>query len=129
MHKSRIGAIFIDQPPSTFAASVAFWAAAMGRVPDEGRAPHPPYISLGRYQGELAVDLQRLDDESPARLHLDVDTDDVEAEVSRLEALGATRVKQFDGYWQMVDPGGMVFCVIPPHTPDFAEHATTWDDD
>ncbi len=30
---------------------------------------------------------------------------------------------------QMVDPGGLVFCVIPPHTPDFAEHATVWDDE
>jgi Glyoxalase-like domain len=63
-------------------------------------------------------------------VHLDIDTDDVEAEaeVQRLEALGARRLESKDNgrFWQMVDPGGLVFCVIPPHTPDFDQQATVW---
>ncbi len=123
MHKSRIGGIFIDHPVSSFARSRVFWAAAMGRTP----ADNEEYSSLGRYSGEVVVELQRLDDTEP-RVHIDIDTDDVEAEVRRLEALGAKRLRSYHNgsYWQMVDPGGLVFCVIPPHTPDFDEHATQW---
>lgn len=124
MHKSRIGGIFIDHPVSSFEASLAFWAEATGRKPEDGEE----FRSLGRFDGQLVVELQRLDDDTEPRVHLDVDTDDVEAEVRRLEALGAKRLKSYDDgrYWQLVDPGGLVFCVIPPHTPDFDEKATEW---
>ncbi|MBM7790295.1 VOC family protein [Tenggerimyces flavus] len=124
MHKSRIGGVFIDHPARSFEASLAFWAAAMGREPEDG----DPYRSLGWFDGEVVVELQRLDDDTGPRVHLDIDTDDVEAEVHRLEALGAKRLKSYhDGsYWQMVDPGGLVFCVISPHTPDFDDQATEW---
>jgi hypothetical protein len=87
-----------------------------------------PYSSLGTFDGEVVVELQKLDGDSGARIHLDIDTDDVDAEVARLEALGAKRLQSYDDgeYWQMVDPGGLVFCVITPHTPDFDEEATQW---
>jgi predicted enzyme related to lactoylglutathione lyase len=126
MHKSRIGGIFIDHPARSFEASRAFWAAATGRV--AGSMDAGPYSSLGAFGGEIVVELQRLDDDSEPRVHLDIDTDDVDAEVARLEALGAKRLRSYDGgrYWQMVDPGGLVFCVITPHTPDFDEEATLW---
>lgn len=128
MHKSRIGGVFIDHPAHSFASSLAFWAAAMGRTPLEPQPEDTPYRSLGRFAGEVVIELQRLDDDTTPRVHLDVDTDDVEAEVRRLEGLGAKRLRSYDdgNYWQMVDPGGLVFCVIPPHTPDFDEQATEW---
>jgi hypothetical protein len=54
--------------------------------------------------------LQRTDDEkvSKERMHLDLGADDIEAEVQRLEALGATRYdyqqeRGFD-FWVMRDP-------------------------
>lgn len=83
---------------------------------------------MGLLGGEAVVELQRLDDDSPPRVHLDIDTDDVEAEVARLEGLGATRLRRDEGgtFWQMRDPGGLVFCVIPPHTDDFESRATKW---
>jgi hypothetical protein len=129
MHRSRIGALFIDVPQSAFEASARFWAAATGREPNAERPAKPPYRSLGHFHGSVLVAMQEIGDGTPPRVHLDVDTDDVEAEVRRLEALGATRLEQHGDYWQMVDPGGLVFCVIPPHTPDFSEHATVWDDE
>lgn len=121
--------MFIDQPVSAFEASLAFWAAATGRTPQEPHEGDDPYRSLGIFSGDLLIELQRVGEGTAPRVHLDVDTDDVDAEVSRLEALGARRLSSHDGgrYWQMVDPGGLVFCVIPPHTPDFAERATVWD--
>jgi hypothetical protein len=127
MHRSRIGGIFIDHPAESFEASRAFWAAATGRDPEESDGP---YSSLGTFKGDVVMVLQRLlDDDTQPRVHLDVDTDDVEAEASRLEALGAKRLRSCENgrFWQMIDPGGLVFCVIPPHTSDFDEQATRWD--
>jgi predicted enzyme related to lactoylglutathione lyase len=124
MHRSRIGGIFIDHPAKSFEASRKFWAAAMGSdFESDG-----PYSSLGKFNGDVVVELQKLDDDTGPRVHLDIDTDDVDAEAARLESLGARRLRSCDGgrYWQMVDPGGLVFCVITPHTSDFDERATRW---
>lgn len=76
----------------------------------------------------MLVCVQRVDDGTAPRMHVDVDTDDVQAEVARLEALGARRLQPSDNgtFWQMTDPGGLVFCVIPPHTDDFEERAYRW---
>ena len=128
MHKSRIGGIFIDHPASSFEASLRFWLAATGRELEPGAEKDDPYRSLGLFGGDVVVEVQRVGEGTGPRVHLDVDTDDVEAEVQRLEALGARRLQSQDNgrFWQMVDPGGLVFCVIPPHTPDFDEQATVW---
>lgn len=128
MHRSRIGGIFIDHPAASFADSLAFWAAATGGEAETVKDESYPYRSLGRFDGQLVVELQRVGEGTTPRVHLDIDTDDVDAEADRLEALGARRLRSCDNgrYWQMVDPGGVVFCVIPPHTEDFAERAKTW---
>lgn len=122
MHRSRIDGIFIDHPAGSVDAASAFWGAATGRTP---AATDDPYRSLGRFGGDMVVEVQRLDDTTPPRVHLDIATDDIEAEVQRLERLGAIRLQQIGDYWQMRDPGGLVFCVIGPHTDDFADTAIT----
>lgn len=128
MHRSRIGGLFIDHPGTSFAKSLAFWAGAMGVEPESDVDESYPYRSLGRFGGQLLIELQRVGDGTEPRVHIDIDTDDVEAEVARLEALGAQKLRPGDNgrFWQMVDPGGIVFCVIPPHTPDFDQLAKTW---
>ncbi|MBJ3785665.1 VOC family protein [Devosia sediminis] len=45
------------------------------------------------------------------RVHLDIAAPDIEAEVTRLLALGATRVRNGDGYVVLNDPEGNNFCV------------------
>ena len=55
-------------------------------------------------------------------MHLDLETDDVEAEVKRLEALGATRwdhqqERGFD-FWVLRDPWNNEFCVLQPTFPE-----------
>lgn len=124
MHRSRIGVVLIDHPESSYAAGAAFWSAVAGRdrEPEEG-----PYESLGLLAGALPLELQRTGDDTPARVHLDIETDDVAAEVARVLALGAAVVEQRDGYTILTDPGGLVFCVVPVQRPDtFDDHATTW---
>jgi hypothetical protein len=56
--------------------------------------------------------VQRLGD-GGAGVHLDIHTDDVTAEVERLERLGAERVQAVHSWWVMRDPAGLLFCVIP----------------
>lgn len=61
----------------------------------------------------------------PARLHLDVETDDVEAEVTRLTRLGAVKVEDGRTWVVMRDPAGLLFDVVPAESPGFDEHART----
>ena len=56
--------------------------------------------------------LQQVGHES--RVHLDIEADDIEAEVARLEALGAKRVAQLKAWWVMEAPTDQRFCVIRP---------------
>jgi len=56
--------------------------------------------------------VQRLGD-GQARVHLDIKTDDVEAEVTRLERLGARKVQRVGHWWVLQDPVGLPFCVVP----------------
>jgi hypothetical protein len=103
--------IVIDVPPGEHDAEVAFWQAAAGRElkPLEN---HPEYHGGTLRGGYMGLLVQRLDD-GPARVHVDIHTDDVNAEVARLEALGAERVRQVDFWWVLRDPAGLVFCVVP----------------
>jgi hypothetical protein len=59
-------------------------------------------------------------------VHLDIETNDIEAEVVRLEALGARRVEQVKRWWVMEAPTGQRFCVVPPQRPDFEDKANVW---
>ncbi|MBK1786266.1 VOC family protein [Prauserella cavernicola] len=46
------------------------------------------------------------------RVHLDLDTDDLDAEVARLTALGATVLTEHEGHVVLADPEGNEFCVM-----------------
>ena len=51
----------------------------------------------------------------------------IEAEVKRLEALGASLVKRVQTWCVMQAPTGQRFCVVRAGTKDFAERANRWD--
>jgi hypothetical protein len=58
------------------------------------------------------------------------DSDDVGAEVKRLEALGATRYdhqqeRGFD-FWVMRNPWGNEFCVLQPNFPELLARRRPW---
>ena len=61
-----------------------------------------------------------------SRVHIDIETDDLEAEVKRLEALGAKRVSFVKRWWVMEAPTGQRFCVVRPQRADFDAGATCW---
>ena len=52
-------------------------------------------------------------------MHLDIESDDIPAEVARLEKLGAKRVAEVRTWVVMEAPTGHRFCVIRAQTTDF----------
>jgi len=72
----------------------------------------------------LHVEVQKVS--HPSRVHLDIETDDIEAEVRRLEGLGAKKVEKGPRWWVMEAPTGQRFCVVRPQRTDFADVANSW---
>lgn len=73
---------------------------------------------------EPPVQIQRVEHES--RVHIDIETDDIPAEVARLEALGAEVVDRLERWVVMQAPTGQRFCVVRVQRPGFPKHATRW---
>jgi hypothetical protein len=124
-HRSRLAGVLIDVPRPDNARTVAFWGAALDR-PAEVEADDPDYTSFGEPTPGVALMVQAVDDDA-GRIHLDIETDDVEAEVARLIALGATKVERIQDWVVMRDPVGIIFCVVPVQIADaFEASAMTW---
>jgi hypothetical protein len=125
MHRSRIGIVLVDHPEEQYDAGLAFWAGVQGVDPEpEGDGP---YAAVGRI-GSVHVEVQRTGSGTPARVHFDIESDDVAAEVARVTALGASVLDERDGYTILQDPGGLVFCVVPVQTGErFERDALTWE--
>lgn len=127
MHRSRIGIFLIDHPPASEPVATAFWSSVIGGSPDGHTVTDDePYASIGLLGAGLRLETQRVGAGTVPRVHLDIETDDVEAETTRLVELGANVFEVRDGYRIMTDPGGLVFCVVPVQTATFDEHALTW---
>lgn len=125
MHKSKLAGFIIDCRTDDLASAAGFWGQALGMqvrvLPgQEGEK----YVRLVDPASELHIEVQKVN--HPSRVHLDIETDDVEAEVRRLEVLGARRVAQVDTWWVMEAPTGQRFCVVRKSSPSFEAHATAW---
>jgi Glyoxalase-like domain len=111
VHRSTLGAFSIDVPSSHIDVSTTFWSAALSTTSRIG-TEHPEYRPLAGRFGGLEGFLQDVG-ATPPRVHLDVHTDDLEAEVARLVGLGATEVARHGEWVVLSDPAGMAFCVCP----------------
>ncbi len=127
MHHSRLCAVLIDCKTDDLDEAAAFWAEALGRPVDmKHPGSHDPYRVLKKPPGgELSVDVQKVEHES--RAHLDIETDDIPAEVARLEKLGAKVDKRLERWVVMLAPTGQRFCVVRAHSPDFPKNANRWE--
>ena len=125
MHHSRLCAVLIDCKTDDVDAAALFWAEALGRPLDPD---HPgtrgDYRMLETPPDEPIVQIQRVEHES--RVHLDIETDDIAAEVARLEALGARVARRLERWVVMEAPTGQRFCVVRVQRPGFPKNANRW---
>ena len=125
MHRSRLTSVVIDCAEADYEKGAEFWSAALGRpiVPRDQR-----FCSLrGRIGGEGSpyLGFQRVPSAERA-IHLDIETDDVAAEVARLARLGARVKARIRNHVVMEAPSGHAFCVVPSRRSDFPNSAAEW---
>lgn len=126
MHHSRLCAVLIDCRTSDIDAAARFWGEALGRPVDPGHpASRGNYRMLEAQPDEPIVEIQRVEHES--RVHIDIESDDIPAEVARLERLGARVVNRLERWVVMQAPTGQRFCVVRVQRPGFPKNAHRWD--
>lgn len=108
MHRSRLAGFVIDCEGADPQQAATFWGAALGM--DPLGADGETYVRLDATARDLTVEVQGVS--HPSRVHLDIEADDVEAEVKRLEGLGARRVERIRTWWVLEAPTGQRFCVV-----------------
>lgn len=130
-HRSRLAQFVIDV--DDLDRGVEFWSAALDATEEELQdASKPVYRRLRLPDSQIRILLQLTHDEKVAknRMHFDIETDDIDAEVKRLESLGATRYdhQQERGYdfWVMRDPWSNEFCVLDVQFPNAVAPRPPW---
>ena len=126
MHKSRLGGLIIDCKTENLEASADFWSRALGcPVKRHSDPADANYIGLETAPSDLHLEVQKVG--HPSRVHIDIETDDLEAEADRLEALGAKRLQAIRSWIVMEAPTGQRFCLVRPQRAGFEAEANTWD--
>lgn len=105
---------------------IEFWSEALGYDVSEG-----VYVTIRDPEGKRpSLYFQQVPDPTPGklRMHLDLLSEDVAADLDRLKELGATHVEDKNENnlrWSiMKDPEGNVFCVFDVATEGQAEQPT-----
>src|SRR5262245_62234891 len=112
MHRSRFVALVIDCETQDLDAAARFWSGVLGRDVEPSDPDWPSYRGLRVRPSEPLMVVQKVDHQS--RVHLDVESDDVDAEAARLERLGAKKLGRVKSWWVMEAPTGHRFCVVRP---------------
>ena len=117
-HRSRLAGFIIDCRDGDcrdggLAESADFWSQALGlEVEEYDEGGEGIYAPLREGPNGLHIEVQKVSHAS--RVHLDIEIDDIEAEVARLEKLGARRLEFVrERWWVMEAPTGHRFCVVP----------------
>jgi Glyoxalase-like domain len=108
MHRSRLVGFIIDCQRTEPEVAARFWSDALGMT--SAGTEGDRYATLDASARDLQIEVQNVDHES--RVHLDIESDDVDAEAARLEALGARRIGKVATWWVMEAPTGQRFCVV-----------------
>ncbi|MGJ7904311.1 VOC family protein [Lysobacter sp. 1R34A] len=125
-HRSRLAGFIIDCETGDLDAAANFWSDALGlarsETYDDGDAE---YASLADGPAALQIEVQKV--AHPSRVHLDIESDDLDAEAARLEALGARRVAFVKRWWVMEAPTGHRFCIVHMKHPERGAAPNVWD--
>jgi predicted enzyme related to lactoylglutathione lyase len=125
MHRSRLAGFIIDCKTDDLERAAQFWSAALGyELRPKNEETSPLYRCMLTDELGLHVEVQKVEHDS--RVHLDIETDDIDAEAQRLEALGAKRIGKVQTWIVMEAPTGQRFCLVRPQNKQFADQANVW---
>ena len=126
MHKSRLGGLIIDCKTDDLDSAGAFWSKALGlKIKSSQHPDDDTYVLLKTAEHDIDIEVQQVKHDS--RVHLDIETDDIEAEALRLEKLGAVRIKRMSNWLVMQAPTGQRFCLVNPNRKNFESLANRWE--
>lgn len=126
MHKSRLGGFIIDCRTESLDAAAGFWSQALGfEAGSSGDPSDANYRFLRTDRDDLYVEVQQVTQASG--VHIDIETDDVAAEVRRLESLGAQKIRVVRDWCVMQAPTGQRFCVVPVQGAGFDQKSNSWE--
>ncbi len=125
-HQSRLSTFILDCNVDDLAPHAEFWGAALGKtvvtVDQDGDGK---YAELRTEADEPILLLQKVG--HAPRIHLDIETDDIDAEVARLEKPGARKIERIKTWYVLEAPSGHRFCVIRQQREPFGPHDNRWD--
>jgi predicted enzyme related to lactoylglutathione lyase len=117
---ARLGLVLDCADPDTLAE---FWSAALGYTTLGSAGSYVLLVDQAGQQPKLLLQRVAEPKSGKNRMHFDIETPTVDAEVVRLEALGARRlepdaVEEHGSRWVvMADPEGNEFCVCNASQP------------
>ena len=126
-HRSRLAGFIIDCNVDDLDAAAAFWSGALGYPvadPNAGDGSSE-YQQFGGTPSDLHLEVQKV--AHPSRVHLDIESDDIDAEAARLESLGARKIGFVKRWWVMEAPTGQRFCVVRMKHPEQGAPPNRWD--
>ncbi len=125
-HRSRLAGFIIDCQTDDVDHAAAFWSGALGYAAAESYAEgDAAYVEFSGTPADLQVEVQKV--QHPSRVHLDIETDDLDAEAARLEKLGAKKIAFVKRWWVMEAPTGHRFCIVRMKTPERGAEPNVWD--
>lgn len=125
-HRSRLAGFIIDCQTDDLDDAARFWSQALGVSIGESMIEgEAVYIEFDDTPGDLHIEVQKV--AHPSRVHVDIESDDIEAEADRLEKLGAKRIGFVKRWWVMEAPTGQRFCVVKMHHPERGATPNDWD--
>lgn len=125
-HRSRLAGFIIDCQTDDVDHAAAFWSGALGYVAGESYVEgDAAYVEFSGTPADLQIEVQKV--QHPSRVHLDIETDDLDAEAARLEALGAKKIAFVKRWWVMEAPTGQRFCIVRMKHPERGAEPNVWD--
>jgi len=125
-HRSRLAGFIIDCQTDDVDHAAAFWSGALGYAAGESYVEgDAAYVEFSGTPADLQIEVQKV--QHPSRVHLDIETDDLDAEAARLEALGAKKIAFVKRWWVMEAPTGQRFCIVKMKTPERGAEPNVWD--
>jgi len=111
----RLSGALVDVPRESHDAAVQFWAGALGKSPVVTEK-FPDYAQYDEVTPGVYFMVQATADDT-RRVHLDLESEDMDGDVARLVALGATEIGRRHHWVVMRDPAGITFCIVQRLAP------------